>query len=295
MSATLGGRTVGLVGLGNMGTPMAERLVAEGATVRAFDVAPEAREKFVAAVPGAEIVGSAAETAVGAEAVLLVLPNSDIVESVVSGGLADALDAGAVLVDMSSSEPTHTVALAERLAAEGRVLVDAPVSGGVSGARAATLVVMAGGPDEAVRKVWPLFEAMGRPRHVGAVGAGHALKALNNLMSAAHLLASSEAMLIGQRFGLDPQVMLDVVNNASGRSGSTENKWPNYVLPGTFDAGFMIDLMVKDLHIALRLGESTGGPMRHAAVTAALWDEAAAALPEGADHTEIVRFLQGEC
>ncbi|MQA95005.1 MAG: NAD-binding protein [Streptosporangiales bacterium] len=211
MSAPLDGHVVGVVGLGNMGTPMSANLVAAGATVRAFDIAAEARERFAAAVPGAEIVGSTEETAAGAEAVLLSLPNSDVVESVIGGGLADALEPGAVLVDMSSSEPPRTVALAERLAADGKVLIDAPVSGGVSGARAATLAVMAGGPEETVAKVRPLLAALGRPRHVGAVGAGHALKALNNLMSAAHLVASSEAMLIGRRFGLHPEVMLDVV------------------------------------------------------------------------------------
>lgn len=293
MSA-LDGHVVGVVGLGNMGTPMSANLVAAGATVRAFDVSAEARERFAAAVPEAEIAGSAAETAAGAEAVLLILPNSDIVESVTGGALADALEPGAVLVDMSSSEPTRTVALAERLAAEGRTFIDAPVSGGVSGARAATLAVMAGGAEEAVAKVWPLFEAIGRPRHVGAVGAGHALKALNNLMSAASLLASSEAMLVGMEFGLDPEIMLDVVNASSGRSWSTEHKWPNFILPGTYGDGFGIDLMVKDLRIALGLAESTGGPARHAAATLALWDEAAAALPKGAGHTEIARYLRGE-
>ena len=294
MTGTLDGRTVGVVGLGNMGVPMAALLGAAGARVRGYDVSAAALEAFAAAVPGAEVAGSAADTAAGAEVVLLILPNSAVVESVVGDGLAEALEPGAVLVDMSSSEPPRTVALAATLADDGKVLVDAPVSGGVSGARAGTLAVMAGGPDDAVRAVWPVFEAMGRPRHVGAVGAGHALKALNNLMSAAHLLASSEAILAGQRFGLDPAVMLEVVNRSSGRSGSTENKWPNYVLPGTFDAGFAVELMVKDLHIALDLAEGMGGPARHAAATVRLWDEAAAALPPGSDHTAIVRYLRGE-
>jgi 3-hydroxyisobutyrate dehydrogenase len=153
---------------------------------------------------------------------------------------------------------------------------------------------MVGGSDEAVTGVEPVLAAMGRPTHVGPVGAGHALKALNNLMSAAHLIASSEAILVGQAFGLDPAVTLEVVNASSGRSGSTETKWPRDVLPGTFTSGFGLGLMVKDIHIALDLAASTGADARHMASTVALWDEAAAALPPDADHTEIVRWLRGE-
>lgn len=284
----LAGRTVGFVGLGHMGTPMASRLVAAGATVRAYDASSPAREAFATAVPEATLVDSVADTAVGAEAVLLCLPNSGVVEAVVA-----ELDAARVIVDMSSSEPLRTRALAASLADAGRVLVDAPVSGGVSGARAGTLAVMVGGPDEVVADLEPVLASMGRPRHVGPVGAGHALKALNNLMSAAHLLASSEAVLVGEEFGLDPAVMLEVVNGSSGRSGSTENKWPNHILPGTYGAGFGLGLMVKDIHIALDLAGSTSVPTRHAAATVELWDEALAALGPTADHTEIARWLRG--
>jgi 3-hydroxyisobutyrate dehydrogenase len=290
----LDGRTLGFVGLGNMGTPMAQRLAAAGASVRASDASAAAREAFGRRVPTATVVGSAAEAAAGAEAILLCLPNSDVVVKVVDDGLLDALEPGAVLVDMSSSEPLRTRALAEPVAAAGHTLVDAPVSGGVSGALAGTLAVMVGGPDDVVAALDPVLAAIGRPRHVGPTGAGHALKALNNLMSAAHLLASSEALLAGQAFGLDPEVMLEVVNGSSGRSGSTEVKWPRHVLPGTFASGFGLGLMVKDIRIALDLVASTGTPSRHAASTVALWAEAAAALPPDADHTDIVRWLRGE-
>lgn len=278
---------VGFVGLGHMGTPMVSRLVDAGITVRAYDAVADARGAFATAVPGATVVDTAAATADGAEAVLLCLPNSDVVETVVA-----ELEAAHVVVDMSSSEPLRTRALAAQLADAGRVLVDAPVSGGVSGARAGTLAIMVGGPDGVVADLEPVLAAMGRPRHVGPVGAGHALKALNNLMSAAHLVASSEAVLVGEEFGLDPAVMLEVVNGSSGRSGSTENKWPNHILPGTYAAGFGIGLMVKDIHIALDLAASTSVPTRHAAATVALWDEALTALGPTADHTEIARWLR---
>jgi 3-hydroxyisobutyrate dehydrogenase len=131
--------------------------------------------------------------------------------------------------------------------------------------------------------------------HAGDIpGAGHAIKALNNLMSAAHLLASSEAMLAGQAFGLDPKVMLDIVNTSSGRSGSTENKWPNYILPGRFDSGFSIAFMVKDMKIALQLADAAGTPAPLSRAAVAAWSTADAEMPAGADHTEIARWLQRE-
>jgi 3-hydroxyisobutyrate dehydrogenase len=281
---------VGFVGLGRMGTPMVRRLAAAGVAVRGYDAVP--RPELAGAVT---LVEKATQVAEGAPVVILMLPDSDAVEAVSrAGGLLDALTPGTVLVDMGSSEPLRTRALAEEVERHGATLVDAPVSGGVSGATAGTMTIMVGGPEDVVAGLVPLFAALGRMRHVGPVGAGHALKALNNLMSAAHLLASSEALLAGQRFGLDPAVMLEAVNTSSGRSGSTENKWPNFVLPGTFDSGFALDLMLKDIRIALGLAEATGAPSALAARTVELWAEAAAALGPGADHTEIVRWLRRE-
>jgi 3-hydroxyisobutyrate dehydrogenase len=280
--------TVGFVGLGRMGEPMVRRLAAAGISVRGHDAAP--RPELAGVVT---LVERAAQVGEGAPVVILMLPDSDVVDAVVHGaGLLDALAPGTVLVDMGSSEPLRTRALADEVAARGATLVDAPVSGGVTGATAGTMTIMVGGPDDAVAGLTPLLTVLGRVRHVGPAGAGHALKALNNLMSAAHLLASSEALLAGQAFGLDPAVMLDAVNGSSGRSGSTENKWPNFVLPATYDSGFALTLMLKDIRIALGLAEATGAPTAHAARTVELWAQAAAALGPDADHTEIVRWLQ---
>jgi 3-hydroxyisobutyrate dehydrogenase len=283
-------QAVGFVGLGRMGTPMVRRLAAAGVAVHGYDTAP--RPELAHVVTQVE---KAPQVAEGVPVVVLMLPDSDVVDAVVHGaGLLDALAPGTVLVDMGSSEPLRTRALAEQVAGRGAVLVDAPVSGGVSGATAGTMTIMVGGPEDVVAPLVPLFGVLGRMRHVGPVGAGHALKALNNLMSAAHLLASSEALLAGQRFGLDPAVMLEAVNGSSGRSGSTENKWPNFVLPGTFDSGFALGLMLKDIRIALGLAEATGTPSALAARTVELWAEAAASLGPAADHTEIVRWLRQE-
>jgi 3-hydroxyisobutyrate dehydrogenase len=281
---------VGFVGLGRMGDPMVRRLVGAGVTVRAHDAAPGPREALADVVA---VVGKPAEVvADGPSVVVLMLPDSNVVEAVLADGLLDALTPDTVLVDMGSSEPLRTRAVAEQVAARGATMIDAPVSGGVSGATKGTLTIMVGGPDEAVAGVEPLLALLGRVRHVGPVGAGHALKALNNLMSAAHLLASSEALLAGERFGLDPAVMLDAVNSSSGRSGSTENKWPNFVLPETYDSGFALALMVKDIRIALGLAEATGAPSALITRTVELWGEAATALAPDADHTEIVRWLR---
>jgi 3-hydroxyisobutyrate dehydrogenase len=127
--------------------------------------------------------------------------------------------------------------------------------------------------------------------HAGDVGAGHAVKALNNLMSAAHLLASSEALIAGRRFGLDPAVMLEIINGSSGRSGSTENKWPNYVLTEKYDAGFGIRLMVKDIRLALAIEHATGVPSAASEAVVATWEAALTELPPDADHTAIARWL----
>jgi 3-hydroxyisobutyrate dehydrogenase len=195
------------------------------------------------------------------------LPDSDAVEQVLlggagsAGGLLAGLKPGSVIIDMSSSDPVRTRELAGRAAAGDVTLIDAPVSGGVAGAVAGTLTIMVGGPEQAFSGLRPVLEAMGsRVVHAGGTGAGHAVKALNNLMSAAHLLASSEALIAGRRFGLDPAVMLEIINGSSGRSGSTENKWPRYVLTEAYDAGFPARLMVKDIRLALAIEHATGTP-----------------------------------
>jgi 3-hydroxyisobutyrate dehydrogenase len=268
------GTTVGFVGLGNMGGPMVANLVAAGYTVRGFDVAAVGEET------GATIVGAVAEVAQGADGVVLMLPNSKIVRAVlIDEGLLDAITPGTLLLDMSSSAPTDTRDIAPRI-------------GGVRGARAGSLTIVVGGEEADVEAARPLLEVVGsRALHVGGIGAGHALKALNNLLSAATLIATSEAIEAGRRFGLDPAVMIDAINTSSGRSYSTENKFPDFVLPGTYDAGFNINLMVKDLGCALDLAESTGSPSAVTEVIVDQWRKAAENLPADADHTAIAKWI----
>ena len=310
------GTVVGFVGLGNMGIPMTRRLVDAGYHVRGFDQSPEAMGNFAAlgsAGPGGvTAVTGLNAVAEGASAVILMLPDSNIVERVLlgrlarepepagegsakssDGGLLASLPRGTTVIDMSSSDPARTRELAQRAASAGMTLIDAPVSGGVAGARAGTLMVMVGGPVEAFERFKPMLSAIGkRVVHAGEAGAGHAVKALNNLMSAAHLLASSEALIAGRRFGLDPTVMLEIINGSSGRSGATENKWPNYILTEKYDAGFALRLMVKDIQLALGIEHATGVHAAASEAVVATWEAALADLPPDADHTAIARWLE---
>ena len=282
--------TIAFIGLGNMGTPMVTNLVAGGYAVRGFDVSPDAVARAVEV--GANGAATASEAVTGADALILMLPNSRIVATVVGDLLeSGVLAAGSIVIDMSSSDPVETQALAERLRGANVGLVDAPVSGGVNGAQRAALAIMAGGADEDVDRVQRVLDALGTVIRTGPVGSGHAMKAFNNLLSATHLWATSEVMLAGRRFGLDPATMLAVFNGSSGRSGSTQNKWPNFILPGTYDSGFGLTLMLKDMRIAVGIADAANSRLALGEDAVALWEQAAAGLPATADHTEIARWL----
>lgn len=283
--------SVALIGLGNMGTPMAQRWIAAGYSVHGFDVNPEARAKF--ASTGGQIHQTAADAASQASFCVLMLPNSSIVEAVI-GELCDAgsLAPDSTVIDMSSSEPTSSQRLALSLGESGIRFIDAPVSGGVRGAEAGTLTIMAGGEAHIVESVRALLECLGNVTHVGPVGAGHGVKALNNLLSAAHLWLTSEAVVIAERLGVPAQTMLAVLNSSSGRSGSSEQKWPRFILPGTFDSGFEARLMLKDARIATGLASELGMPTSLGEEVVNLWNEAGHSLPAHADHTEIARFIE---
>jgi 3-hydroxyisobutyrate dehydrogenase len=290
-SADLGpGAVVGFIGLGQMGAPMATRLAEAGYQVQGYDVRQDAARNWAERV-GASPAATLAASAAGAAAVILMLPDSAVVRRVLDS-LLPILAPGTVVIDMSSSEPAVTRELAAEASRHGVTLVDAPVSGGVAGAVGGRLTIMAGGTPGDVQRVRGLLDVLGaRVVHVGDVGAGHAVKALNNLLSATHLLATSEAMAAAAEFGLDVPTVLEAINAGSGRSGSTENKWPNIIVPRTFDSGFSLRLMLKDMRIALGLAESAGTRARLSAAATGLWAEAAEAPGDDADHTEIARWL----
>ena len=276
-----------------MGHPMAHRLVEAGYRLLAFDTNVEAVRRF-AASNDCEQPASLAALAAGSDRVITMLPDGGIVHEVILGadGVADHLKQGAVIIDMSSSSPVGTRRLGAELAARGIPLVDAPVSGGVVRAVDGTLSIMAGGDADVVQRCRDVLEVFGKVFCTGASGSGHAMKALNNYLSAATLAVSTEAILAGSRFGLDPGVMIEVLNNSTGRSNSTEHKFPAFILPRKFNSGFALGLMAKDLRLALELAHDTGAPASLLERCSALWSEAEAELGFRADNTDIYRYLE---
>ena len=284
---------IGFIGLGNMGAPMAGRLVAAGYELVVTDALPAAVERFAgesARVRAASLQSLAERCGV----VITMLPDGDAVRQVLLGpnGVVPHLALGSVLVDMSSSSPIGTRQLAADLTKRGFPLVDAPVSGGVKKAADGTLAIMVGGDTEPVACVKPLLEVMGKVFLTGPSGTGHAMKSLNNFLSAANLAVAAEAVLAGQRFGLDPATMISILNASTGRNTGTDSKFPNHVLPRTFDSGFALGLMAKDLRLALAVAHSSGAPAALLEATAQLWAAAERQLGGKADNTEVVKYLE---
>lgn len=282
---------VGFVGLGRMGWPMAS-LLAPRHALAVHDARAEAARAF-AAEHGAAAAADPHALGEACDVAIAMLPHGGIVREVALGGLAEGLGSGGLLVDMSSSAPTGTRQLAGELAAYGVALVDAPVSGGVARATDGSLAVMAGGAPADVARARPLLERLGRAVYeVGGVGAGHALKALNNYLSATGLAAACEAMLVARRFGLDPARLIEVVNASSGRSAVTEGKAAQEVLSRRFASGFALGLMAKDVATAAGMAEALELETPLLAHVRDLWREAEALLGGDADHTGIARLLE---
>jgi 3-hydroxyisobutyrate dehydrogenase len=263
-----------------MGEPMAANLAREGFAVQSFDL------------KGNGNCRSIGEAVRGADAMITMLPDGDAVRDAVLSALPH-LTAGSVVVDMSSSDPIGTRALGVVLESNRISFVDAPVSGAVVGARDATLAIMAGGEKAALEKVRPVLEALGKSIfHVGPLGAGHAVKALNNYLGAAGTLAGFEALLIAQAFELDPKPMLEAINASTGRNSTTERKIGRDILTGAYASGFKLGLMAKDVGIAADLARDVGVTAPFLQETLRLWREARKTLAKDADHSEIYKFQQ---
>ncbi len=284
---------VGFVGIGNIGEPLCRHLLDEGYELMIYDAYPEAlaRLEDTPAEPAASPEALATE----ADVVLLSLPNSDVVEEVVFGesGLKEGLSSGKALIDTSSSRPSSTRGISERLAAGGIDMLDAPVSGGVLRAREGTLSVMVGGKRAVYEKYREILESFGdKIFYVGGHGAGHLVKALNNLLSATTLASAAEAALLARRAGVAPDAFVEVINASNGRSYSTEVKFPRYILERTFDDGFALGLMNKDLKIALETAAEMEFPMPIGSALAQIWGLAVARGYGPENHTAIYAFLE---
>jgi 3-hydroxyisobutyrate dehydrogenase len=287
--------TIGFIGLGVMGVPMARHLGSAGHRVRGFDIAPSALERLQDAHAAAIVCASAGAAAHGADIVFTMLPNGRIVRDTVLApdGIAAALSPGALLVDTSSSEPWLTRETAAAVAARGASMVDAPVSGAQWGAEAGELVFMVGGAFADVQRVRPLLDAMGKQVfHLGPLGSGHTMKCLNNLVTAMTLTATAEVLATGTRCGLDPAVMTDVLNASTGGSWITRTHIHQRIISRRFDDPFKLELMLKDIGIALGVAREAGVHMPLAEAGHPLWQAADQAQGPGVSVSELVRWIE---
>lgn len=286
--------SVGFVGLGAMGKPMAARIAAAGYPIAVLDAAA-GRTQVVAAEIGATVAASAAELGARSDILVTMLPSSAVVATVLLGedGALAYMKPGAVILEMSSGVPETTREFADLALRRDVMLLDAPVSGGVSRATTGELAIMVGGDEQGYKRTEALLKTMGSSlMRTGPVGTAHAMKALNNLVSAGGFLIGIEALLIGSRFGLDPAMMVDVLNVSTGMNNSTQKKFKQFVLSRKFDAGFGLDLMVKDLGIALGVARTTETPAPFSGLCREIWGGAQKVLGSGQDHTALARFCE---
>ena len=285
-------KTLGFIGVGRMGSHMARRLSEAGHKLVVYDVDSRALQQ--ATSHGASAAHSPADVASQAEIVLVSLPTPDIVKSTTSG------DKGVIngtkvktFIDLSTTGPKVAMEVAEALKAKNIVAVDAPVSGGPSGADKGTLAVMVSAPKRLQKELEPILGVIGKVFWVGEEpGMGQTMKLCNNLLSATAIAISSEALVMGTKAGLDPAVMLDVINAGSGRNTATQDKFPRCVLPRKFDFGFATELLYKDVRLCLEEGERLGVPMMVGNAVRQLLAVAKATEGANSDITQIVRPVE---
>jgi 3-hydroxyisobutyrate dehydrogenase-like beta-hydroxyacid dehydrogenase len=285
-------QSIGFVGVGRMGGHMARRLIHAGYSVVIYDTNEAVMKPLLEA--GAKRANSPAEVAAAAEIVLASLPTPPIVQTVALGpqGISDGTKVK-IFIDTSTTGATYAKKIAEGLAAKNIVAVDAPVSGGLTGAEKGTLAVMVSCPDDTFATVKPVLEHLGKLFHVGkGPGLGQTMKLLNNLLSAAAMAISSEAVVMGVKAGLDAQQIVDVLNSGTGRNSATVDKLPKFVIPRTFSLGFAIGLLNKDVRLCMEEAEALGLPMIVGSAVKQLLQITTASMgPEG-DMTEIVKPLE---
>jgi 3-hydroxyisobutyrate dehydrogenase len=287
---------VGFIGLGVMGSPMAGHLVHAGYNVTVSDASPAAVSSFISAHSAAHAATSPALAGADADIVITMVPDGRVVQSIAldRDGLRETMRPGTLLLDTSSSQPALTLETAAALAAGGVTMVDAPVSGAQWGAQAADLVFMVGGSLEDVTRVRPLLEVLGRAvHHVGPLSAGHTMKCINNIITALTFAATSEGLALGARVGLDPAAMNAVLNESTGGSWVTENHVAQRILSRTFDDPFRLELMRKDVSIAVGVARAQGLDLPAFELAERLYAAANDAAGPGASLSELSRYVEG--
>lgn len=271
---------IGFIGLGLMGRLMSANLEKAGYSVQSFDI------------NGAGNCRSARQAATGAQILITMVPDGKAVRKAVLAALP-GLAPGSIVIDMSSSDPDTTRKLGQELRKRKVLMLDAPVSGARAKAADGTLALMVGGDARLLAKVRPVLSKMGTQIfHTGALGSGHATKALNNYLGAAGTIAGFEALLVGEKFGLDPKVLIDVINASTGKNSTTERKIPQQVFTGAFASGFQLALMTKDVGIAREIARKARIETPYLKNTLKIWRDALNRLPVGADHTEMYHYLK---
>ncbi|MDR6380749.1 NAD(P)-dependent oxidoreductase [Paraburkholderia caribensis] len=285
-------KTVGVIGLGNMGRGMALSLKRGGFNVLGFDAAPGVADKLQE--DGVQARASISDITRDADVLILSLPTSDIVEQVVlgEGGVAASAKPGLIVVDTTTAEPGSTRRVAAALAERKVGFVDGPVSGGPKGAATATMTMVLGGSDADVAAVEPILAVMSAKRvHVGPVGAGHVTKIINNMLTGVHLLAASEAVRAAEANGVDPQKLVEALNGGSGKNSATLTNYPTWIFNGKFDSGFTMKLMRKDVRLAMALLDSADATAPIAKEAGRLWAASADSIGDAEDFNRIVQFI----
>lgn len=284
--------TFGFIGLGNMGRPMASRLIDAGNQLVVFDTNSAALDPFVER--GAKRASSVAEVASMTDTVMLSLPTPPIVEAVATGagGLAEGTSLKRV-IDLSTTGPQMAARLGETFAAKGVTWLDSPVSGGVGGAKAGTLAVMFSGPEADFEDLTPQLSTIGKPFYVGPEpGLAQTMKLVNNMLSAAAMALSCEAISMGAKAGLKPSVMVDVINAGSGRNTATMQKFPQSILPRTFDYGFSTGLMFKDVALFMERAKAMGLDPKGCGAVLDTWQQALDTFGFDSDFTHVVELAE---
>jgi 3-hydroxyisobutyrate dehydrogenase-like beta-hydroxyacid dehydrogenase len=280
---------IGFIGLGNIGFPVARRLVEAGHDVVVFDTRAEVVDNLVAL--GADAASSAKDVADRAETAMASLPSPQA-----SRGVAAAVAEGSRVkrfVDFSTVGQQTAIAVHETLAARGVVAIDSPVSGGVRGAESGTLTLMVSAPRRDFELLTPVLETIGRPFYLGDTpGSAQTMKLVNNLLAATGLVATGEAVAMGVKSGLDASVMIDVLNAGSGATNASRDKFPRSILPRTFDYGFATGLMVKDVRLYVEEAKTLGVPMEIAEAVARVWELVVRDLGPDADFTAAIKPIE---
>jgi len=284
---------IGFIGIGNMGMPMAQNLLKAEYPLVVYARKEKVMEEI--ANLGAEKAYSPKEVGIRSSVVITCLPASPDVESVVLGpdGIIEGAKPGSIVIDMSSSYPTSTRMIWEKLADKDIRMLDAPVSGGTKGAREKTLAIMVGGAEKDYNECHPIFEAIGKNiYYLGDIGAGHTVKALNNLLIAGTLVMTSEALIVATKLGLSPEKVVDIINNSSGRSWSSQFKFPNYILNNAFNSGFSIRLLNKDVDMAVRMGREMNFPMYTGAMVQQIYNQAVGQGLGEDCHAAVIKMME---